>query len=49
LGYYFEPNAAVDSYAYIVVSGLSGTFSLGTVTTSPPGNELLHWVNFRNT
>lgn len=46
LGYYLDGGTGKDGYAYIVVSGLNSTFSLGNLTAAPP-DGLIHWVNFR--
>jgi hypothetical protein len=46
LGYYFDSVAGMGGYAYIAVSGVNSTFSLGNLTASPP-DGLIHWVNFR--
>lgn len=46
LGYYYDSGTATDGYAYIVVTGLNSTFSLGLLTATPP-DGLIHWVNFR--
>jgi hypothetical protein len=49
LGYYLDPGAGKDGYAYIVVTGVNSTFGQGMLAPTGPGTSpgLIHWVNFR--